>query len=101
MTDFEVKDVEQQGRRRVRYTFRGVIQGVGFRPTAYRCALRLGLAGLVRNQRSEVVAEIEGETPTPSRPSCSSSSSPFLHRRRWTACRARSSRPPGIGLFAL
>ncbi len=47
-------------RVRVRYRFRGVIQGVGFRPTVYRCALALGLAGFVRNQRSEVVAELEG-----------------------------------------
>ncbi len=45
---------------RVRYRFRGVIQGVGFRPTVYRCALALGLSGFVRNQRSEVVAELEG-----------------------------------------
>ena len=47
-------------RIRVRYRFRGVIQGVGFRPTVYRCALALGLSGFVRNQRSEVVAELEG-----------------------------------------
>jgi hydrogenase maturation protein HypF len=47
-------------RVRVRYRFRGVIQGVGFRPTVYRCALALGLSGFVRNQRSEVVAELEG-----------------------------------------
>jgi hydrogenase maturation protein HypF len=58
MTAIEVKDIQQ--RRRMRHTFRGIIQGVGFRPTVYRCALRLRLAGLVRNQRSEVIAEIEG-----------------------------------------
>lgn len=46
--------------QRVRYVFRGVIQGVGFRPTVYRCAVSLGLTGFVRNQRSEVVAEIQG-----------------------------------------
>lgn len=45
---------------RVRYTFRGVIQGVGFRPAVYRAAVALGLGGFVRNQRSEVVAELEG-----------------------------------------
>ncbi len=49
-----------EARVRVRYRFRGVIQGVGFRPTVYRCALGLGLSGFVRNQRSEVVAELEG-----------------------------------------
>jgi hydrogenase maturation protein HypF len=47
-------------RLRARYRFRGVIQGVGFRPTVYRCAASLGLSGFVRNQRSEVVAEVEG-----------------------------------------
>ena len=45
---------------RRRYTFRGIIQGVGFRPTIYRCASTLGLSGFVRNQRSEVVAEVQG-----------------------------------------
>jgi hydrogenase maturation protein HypF len=44
----------------MRYTFRGVIQGVGFRPAVYRAASALGLGGFVRNQRSEVVAELEG-----------------------------------------
>ncbi len=48
---------------RIRYTFRGIIQGVGFRPAVYRCASALGLAGFVRNQRSEVVAEVEGPAP--------------------------------------
>jgi hydrogenase maturation protein HypF len=33
---------------------------VGFRPTVYRCAVSLGLTGYVRNERSEVVAEIQG-----------------------------------------
>jgi len=42
------------------YVFRGVIQGVGFRPTIYRCAVALGLKGFVRNERSEVVAELQG-----------------------------------------
>jgi hydrogenase maturation protein HypF len=47
---------------RVRYFFQGIIQGVGFRPTVYRCASRLGLTGLVQNRRSEVVAEIQGNS---------------------------------------
>lgn len=46
---------------RERYVFRGIIQGVGFRPTVYRCATRLGLTGFVQNRRSEVVAEIQGD----------------------------------------
>jgi hydrogenase maturation protein HypF len=49
-----------QAKIRVRYRFQGIIQGVGFRPTVYRCAVGLGLSGFVRNQRSEVVAELEG-----------------------------------------
>jgi hydrogenase maturation protein HypF len=51
---------ERDGRIRVRYSFRGIIQGVGFRPTVYRCAHSLGLSGFVRNERSEVVAELQG-----------------------------------------
>ncbi len=46
---------------RQQYIFRGIIQGVGFRPTVYRCAVTLGLTGFVLNQRSEVMAEIEGK----------------------------------------
>jgi hydrogenase maturation protein HypF len=45
-------------RRRLR--FRGTVQGVGFRPTVFRCAAGLGLAGFVQNRTSEVVAEIQG-----------------------------------------
>ena len=50
---------EQQVERH-HYIFKGVIQGVGFRPTVYRCAVSLGLMGFVRNERSEVVAELQG-----------------------------------------
>jgi hydrogenase maturation protein HypF len=45
---------------RIRLRFRGVVQGVGFRPAVYRCAVSLGLAGFVQNRTSEVVAEIQG-----------------------------------------
>ncbi len=45
---------------RSRLRFRGVVQGVGFRPAVYRCATGLGLAGFVQNRTSEVVAEIQG-----------------------------------------
>jgi hydrogenase maturation protein HypF len=47
-------------RSRMRFTFRGVVQGVGFRPAVYRCAVSLGLAGFVQNRTSEVIAEIQG-----------------------------------------
>jgi hydrogenase maturation protein HypF len=53
-----MKNIEQNERHR--YVFRGIIQGVGFRPTVYRCAVSLGLTGYVRNERSEVVAELQG-----------------------------------------
>ena len=46
---------------RMRCIFRGIIQGVGFRPSVYRCAVSLGLTGFVRNQRSEVLAEVQGK----------------------------------------
>lgn len=46
---------------RCRLTCHGAVQGVGFRPTVYRCAVSLGLAGFVRNERSSVVVEIQGD----------------------------------------
>ena len=45
---------------RARFTFRGTVQGVGFRPAVYRLAVSLGLDGFVQNRRSEVVAEVQG-----------------------------------------
>jgi hydrogenase maturation protein HypF len=45
---------------RKRFSFRGTIQGVGFRPAMYRLAASLGLLGFVQNRRSEVVAEVQG-----------------------------------------
>ncbi len=39
---------------------RGVVQGVGFRPTAYGLATRLGLSGFVLNDPEGVLIEIEG-----------------------------------------
>ena len=40
---------------------RGVVQGVGFRPTVYRIASELGLGGFVFNDREGVWIEIEGD----------------------------------------
>ncbi|MDR0508824.1 MAG: carbamoyltransferase HypF [Candidatus Methanoplasma sp.] len=39
--------------------FRGVVQGVGFRPAAYRIATSLGLSGRIWNDGSDVVADVE------------------------------------------
>jgi hydrogenase maturation protein HypF len=46
---------------RRRYVYRGTIQGVGFRPAVYRAASGLGLSGFVRNLRSEVLVEVQGD----------------------------------------
>jgi hydrogenase maturation protein HypF len=47
--------------RRVRARVEGTVQGVGFRPFAYRLARELDLAGHVLNDERGVVVEIEGE----------------------------------------
>ena len=46
--------------KRKRYSYKGIVQGVGFRPTVYRCAISAGVTGFVQNRRSVVVAEVEG-----------------------------------------
>ncbi|MGB2802136.1 MAG: acylphosphatase, partial [Phycisphaerae bacterium] len=45
-------------RRRVRV--RGIVQGVGFRPTVYRLAVERGLGGWVLNDAEGVLIELEG-----------------------------------------
>jgi hydrogenase maturation protein HypF len=45
---------------RVRIRVTGRVQGVGFRPSVYRVATRVGAAGWVRNTRLGVVIEVEG-----------------------------------------
>ena len=47
-------------RGRLRIIVRGVVQGVGFRPFVYGCAIRLGLGGLVGNESGGVFIEVEG-----------------------------------------
>ena len=44
----------------VRYTVRGVVQGVGFRPFIYKLARAHGLTGWVRNDPAGVVIEVQG-----------------------------------------
>ncbi|WAM33148.1 carbamoyltransferase HypF [Caldicellulosiruptor morganii] len=47
--------------KRYRYIFRGLVQGVGFRPFIYNLAKDLGLAGFVKNIGEGVLAEFQGE----------------------------------------
>src|SRR5437868_14902074 len=44
----------------LRVSVRGVVQGVGFRPFVHRLALRLDLAGWVRNASGDVQVLVEG-----------------------------------------
>jgi hydrogenase maturation protein HypF len=48
-------------RRRVRARVEGTVQGVGFRPHAYRLANELGCSGWVCNDERGVLLEVEGE----------------------------------------
>ncbi|HVA01524.1 MAG TPA: carbamoyltransferase HypF [Terriglobia bacterium] len=50
-------------RRRKQIHFRGIVQGVGFRPFVFRLAQGLGLSGYVLNSSEGVIAEIEGSEP--------------------------------------
>jgi hydrogenase maturation protein HypF len=45
---------------RQRITVTGAVQGVGFRPFAFRLAHELGLAGFVGNDAGGAFAEVEG-----------------------------------------
>jgi hydrogenase maturation protein HypF len=50
--------VEPSQRRR--FTVRGVVQGVGFRPFVHRVATELGLSGFVGNDSAAVFIEVQG-----------------------------------------
>ncbi len=45
----------------MRITVRGIVQGVGFRPTVHRVATQLGMHGYVQNNGSNVVIEVDGD----------------------------------------
>jgi hydrogenase maturation protein HypF len=47
-------------RIRVAIRMRGVVQGVGMRPSLARLATRLGISGFVRNDGGTVLVEVEG-----------------------------------------
>ena len=49
-----------EAKRRIRYLFTGIVQGVGFRPTIYRVATKHRLGGFVCNTTEGVIAEVEG-----------------------------------------
>ncbi len=53
-------DVSVEPVQRCRLRVTGTVQGVGFRPFVFRHAVRLGLAGFVRNDSAGVLIEVAG-----------------------------------------
>jgi hydrogenase maturation protein HypF len=49
-----------EAKRRIRYLFTGIVQGVGFRPFIYRIATKHRLGGFVCNTPEGVTLEVEG-----------------------------------------
>ena len=47
--------------QRLRIVVRGVVQGVGFRPHVWACAVRCGVTGFVGNEAGGVFIEVEGD----------------------------------------
>jgi len=50
--------------KRIRILFKGIVQGVGFRPFLFRSAQKYNLAGFVKNSSQGVILEVEGEDIT-------------------------------------
>ncbi|HMK55991.1 MAG TPA: carbamoyltransferase HypF [Dissulfurispiraceae bacterium] len=46
---------------RLHITIKGIVQGVGFRPTVYNLVEKLGLKGYVTNSSAGVIIEVEGQ----------------------------------------
>ncbi len=59
-----MSSVVEPERRRVRARVEGIVQGVGFRPHAYRLASELGCAGWVLNDDRGVLLEVEADPST-------------------------------------
>jgi hydrogenase maturation protein HypF len=60
MAGLELVGQPREARIRRRFDVRGLVQGVGFRPFVYVTASELALSGLVANDASGVVVEVEG-----------------------------------------
>ena len=54
--------VAVSGKERLHIVLHGTVQGMGFRPTIYRIAQKLHLAGWVRNADGGIEIEVEGRT---------------------------------------
>lgn len=52
--------LKAEGLKLAQISIRGVVQGVGFRPTVFRLAEKYGLRGWVRNTSGDVKIEVEG-----------------------------------------
>lgn len=60
MRPFALSATDTKNRQRIALYITGAVQGVGFRPFAYRLAVEEGLAGSVRNTGAGVSLEVEG-----------------------------------------
>jgi len=60
--DIKLATTAQIRTQRLHVVLRGAVQGVGFRPTVYRLAEKLRLAGWVRNSSAGLEIEVEGSS---------------------------------------